>query len=107
MDRWNVEFLNEAVEEEFRTLPADIRARMMRIVGIIEEHGLEHLGMPYVRHLEGKLWELRAQGKDGIGRGLYVSAKGKRVVVLRVFQKKTEKTPRSEIRLALKRAREI
>jgi len=105
MDRWNVEFLNEAVEEEFRTLPADIRARMMRIVGIIEEHGLEHLGMPYVRRLEGKLWELRAQGN--IGRGLYVSAKGKRVVVLRVFQKKTEKTPRSEIRLALKRAREI
>lgn len=107
MDRWNVEFLNEAVEEEFLTLPGDIRARMMRIVGIIEVHGLEHLGMPYVRHLEGKLWELRAQGKDGIGRGLYVAAKGKRVVVLRVFQKKTEKTPRSEIRLALKRAREI
>ena len=37
----------------------------------------------------------------------YVSAKGRRVVVVRVFTKKTQKAPNDEIKLALKRAKEI
>ena len=107
MTEWTVEFLDDDVEQEFLSLPADIRARLIRISSLIEEHGLSNVGMPYVRHLEGKLWEMRAKGKDGIGRSLYVTASGKRVVVLRAFQKKTQKTPRREIQLALKRAKEI
>jgi len=38
---------------------------------------------------------------------MYVTATGKRVVVLRVFTKKTQKTPRKEIALALERAKEV
>ena len=44
---------------------------------------------------------------DGISRAIYVTAAGRRVVVLRVFVKKTEKTPRREIDLALQRVKEI
>ena len=62
---------------------------------------------PHVRHLEGPLWEMRIKGKDGIFRAIYVAARGRRVVVVRVFVKKTEKTPRREIDLALERAKEI
>ena len=47
------------------------------------------------------------KGKDGISRALYVVSKPKRVIVVRVFNKKTQKTPRREINLALKRAKEI
>jgi phage-related protein len=47
------------------------------------------------------------KGKDGISRAFYVTAVGQRVVVVRVFVKKTEKTPNREIELALKRAKEI
>jgi phage-related protein len=43
----------------------------------------------------------------GIARALYITAVGRRVVVVRVFVKKTRKTPRSEIELALRRAQEI
>lgn len=46
-------------------------------------------------------------GKDGISRALYVTEVGERVVVLRVFVKKTQKTPRKEIDIALARMREI
>lgn len=60
-----------------------------------------------MKHLEGKLWELRLSGRDSIARVFYVTAMGKRVVVVRVFTKKTEKTPRAEIELAIRRAREI
>jgi phage-related protein len=42
-----------------------------------------------------------------LGRALYVTAVGKRVVVVHIFEKKTQKTPRREIIIALKRAKEI
>ena len=74
---------------------------------MIERVGLEHVGEPHVKHLEGKLWEMRITGRDGIARSLYVTAAGRRVVVVRVFVKKTQKTPRREIDLALARAEEI
>ena len=62
---------------------------------------------PHVKHLQGRLWEMRLRGRDGIARALYVTVTGQRVVVVRVFVKKTQKTPRREIELALERAKEI
>ena len=46
------------------------------------------------------------KGKDGISWAIYVTVRGRRVVV-RVFIKRTQKTPRREIDLALERAQEI
>jgi phage-related protein len=60
-----------------------------------------------VKHLEGPLWEMRMKGKDGISRAVYVTAKRRRVVVIRVFVKKSQKTPRREIEIALQRAQEV
>ena len=57
-----------------------------------------------MRHLEGKLWELRLSGRDGIARALYVTTIGR---VVRAFVKKTQKTPPAEIKLAFQRAKEI
>ncbi len=74
---------------------------------LIQEHGLQNVGEPYVKHLESALWEIRIKGKEGISRALYVTAKPKRIVVVRVFIKKTQRTPRREIKLALKRVQEI
>jgi len=50
---------------EFLALPKDMQARFIRIIELMELHGLENLGMPYVRHLQGKLWEMRAKGRTG------------------------------------------
>lgn len=88
-------------------LPKDMRAKFEHIVKMIESFGLERMREPYVKHLEGPLWEMRLTGRDGIARSLYITATGRRVVVLRTFQKKTKKTPRSEIELALRRAKEL
>jgi phage-related protein len=84
-----------------------MRARFLRLGERIEQVGLESLGEPHVKHLEGKLWEMRLTGRDGISRALYVTAVGKRVVVVRAFVKKTQKTPHAEIELALRRAAEV
>lgn len=104
---WIVETLDETVDEELNSLPADMRARFVWISSLIEDHGLQNVREPYVKHLEDSLWEIRMKGKNGISRALYVTAKPKRVVVVRVFVKKTQKTPRREIKLALRRAQEI
>lgn len=104
---WSVETLNETVDAELAALPADMRARFVWICTLITEHGLENVGKPYVKHIKEALWEIRLKGRDGISRALYITTKPKRVVVLRIFIKKTQKTPRKEIKLALKRAEEI
>ena len=99
--------LNATVDAELEALPGDMLARFWQIADLIKDMGLERVRGPYVDHLEGPLWEMRLKGKDGIARAIYVAAYGKRVVVVRVFVKKTQKTPRHEIELALKRAKDV
>jgi phage-related protein len=104
---WRVEFLDEDVKDTLYAMPADIIASFIRIMDLIEGYGLERMREPYVKHLQGPLWEMRMKGKDGIARAAYVTATGKRVVVVYVFPKKTRKTPRREIETALRRAKEV
>lgn len=104
---WRVEFLDEDVKAALYAMPADIRAAFERIAEMIASHGLERMREPYVKHLQGPVWEMRMKGKDGIARAAYVTATGRRVVVVHVFPKKTQKTPRREIETALKRAKEV
>ena len=104
---WAVSVLNETVEREIEALPRDMQAKLLRIITMIESLGLERMREPYVKHLDKSLWEMRMIGRDGISRAIYVTASGKRVVIVRAFVKKTQKTPRAEIELALKRAEEV
>ena len=105
--RWAVGFLDEETKAALDAFPLDIRASFQRIVELIQEHGLERIREPYLKHLEGPLWEMRLKGKSGIVRAVYVTASGMRIVVVHVFAKKTQKTPRKEIVQALKKAKEV
>jgi phage-related protein len=62
---------------------------------------------PLVKHLEGKLWELRRESDTNIYRLLYSLVAGRRILFLHGFQKKTQKTPRGEIDLAQQRLTDI
>ena len=104
---WTVETLNNTVDAEVEALPEDMRARLARVAKLIEEHDLERVGEPHVKHIGGHLWEMRLKGRSGIARALYVTAAGRRVVIVRVFVKKTEKTPQREIGMALTRAKSV
>ena len=96
-----------AAEAELSALPEDMQARFRRIVEMIQSFGLERMREPYVKHLQDGLWEMRLTGRDGISRAIYVTRIGRRVVVVRAFIKKTEKTPPSELRIARQRAKEV
>jgi energy-coupling factor transporter ATP-binding protein EcfA2 len=84
---WSIETLNATVDEEIKALPVDIRVRLVRIAELITTVGLKNVREPHIKH--------------------YVTARKKRVVIVRVFIKKTEKIPRSEIEIALTRAKEV
>jgi phage-related protein len=104
---WTVVFASDAAEAEVNALPDDMQMRFGRIARLIAEFGLAGMREPYVKHLTGKLWEMRMSGRDGIARSIYVTASGQRAVVLRTFVKKTQQTPRREIEIALKRMKEV
>lgn len=104
---WTIEFVDADVREKLYALPLDMRAVFERISHLIENHGLAGMREPYVKHLEGPVWEMRLKGRDGIARAAYVTVKDRRVVVVHVFRKKTEKTPRRDIEFALKKAKEV
>jgi phage-related protein len=97
--QWSVETL-AVVDDEIARLPVGLRARLLRLLVTVERVGLDQMREPHVKHLEGKLWELRVSAQEGIVRGIYVTATGRRVVVLHVFEKKTQATPRRAIELA-------
>jgi phage-related protein len=103
---WVVEILPVAATE-LDALPDDMRARFRRTVEMIQTLGLERMREPYVKHLEGRLWEMRMTGRDGISRAIYVTAVGRRVVVVRAFIKKTQRTPHGELEIARRRAKEV
>lgn len=103
---WTVETY-EGVDAEIDALPVKLRARFVRLLEMVETLGLENIHEPHVKHIEGKLWELRAKAPEGIARGLYVTVTGKRVIVLHVFVKKSGKTPSRSLALARKRLGQV
>jgi phage-related protein len=96
---WTIHVLAEA-EAELMAMPADIRARFLHVSELLQTFGPQQVGMPHIRHLEGKLWEMRMKGRDGIARAVYVARTGQCLTVLHIFIKKTQKTPRSALETA-------
>jgi len=107
MDAWRVEVLNDIARAEIAALPEDIRARLAHVIEMMVAVGPDRMREPHVKPLRDKLWEMRMSGRDGIARAIYVTARGRRIVILHAFVKKTQKTPPQAIRLALQRAKEL
>jgi hypothetical protein len=65
---WIVTTLNKTVDEELHGLPFELRAKFSRVADLIEKFGPRDVGMPHLRPLAGKLWEIRVQAKDAVRR---------------------------------------
>ena len=105
--QWRVETLNPTVDRELDALEPTLKARFLHIADLLETFGPDQVGAPHVKHLVEKLWEIRMKGRSGIARAIYVTITGRRIVVLHAFVKKSQKTPKSAIRLAQQRAKEL
>ena len=72
----------------------------------MEVHGPD-LGMPHTRSMGDGLFELRLKASEGIARVFFCVVIGRRIVVLHQFVKKSDKTPKRELKLARNRMKEI
>ncbi len=104
---WIVETWGKPVDSEIEALPADIRAKLRKYREGIEAYGPAALPPKNSKYMGNRLWELRLMGRDGIARVFYVTALAERVILLRAFVKKTQKTPQREIDLVLQRLRTL
>jgi phage-related protein len=103
---WNIRYYNESVRQDIDAWPVGIRAVYARITERKKAIGT-NLGMPYSRPMGEGLFEIRARGKEGIGRAFFCTMIGQEIMVLHAFIKKTAKTPRRELDIARRRLREV
>ena len=106
MSEWLIEYYEDSrgkrpVEDYINSLPVEKQANIIRVFDLVGEFGIQ-LGEPYLKHIEGKIWEMRP-AKERI---LYFTFTGKKFVLLNGFTKKTRKTPKKEIKIAQKRKKE-
>lgn len=104
---WKIEFYDKKVEESIKEWPDGLLAKFLWIADVIEKFGPAELGMPHVKAMGQGLFEIRVKANEGIGRAMFCTVKGKVVIVLNGFIKKTQKTPLNEIALAKKRMIEV
>ncbi len=101
---WSIVFYTTAEgAEPVRAFLAGLDAKtQIRFAWSIEQLRVRNTqaGEPLVKHIEGKIWELRRASSGNIYRVMYFFFTGRRIVLLHGFQKKTQKTPRSEIEIA-------
>ena len=103
---WHIVFFSEKIEEITLSFPKGILANFLHVVEMIQEFG-PSLGKPYTAPMGGGLFEMRVRGLEGIGRSLFCTQPGKKIIILHSFIKKTKKTPKKDIDLARKRLKEL
>lgn len=103
---WEIVYYSDTVQEAIQAWPVGIRAVYARIAERIEIYG-PNLGMPFTRAMQDGLFEIRARGREGIGRAFFCAIAGRKIVILHAYIKKSQKTPAKDIALARKRLKEI
>lgn len=103
---YQIVFFNLDVQSSIAKWPLGISASFVRIAEAMVVAG-PNLGLPYTRAMGDGLFEIRAKGKEGIGRAFFCCMVGRRVVILHGFIKKTQKTPAKELGIARKRHKEF
>lgn len=103
---WQIKYYNQNLEEEILNLPDGLLARYLRLTDLMCEFGA-NLGMPHTKAIDGGLFELRVKGKEGIARVFFCAKIGKKIIMLHSFVKKSQKTPRKELKIAKVRMSEV
>ncbi len=103
---WQIKYYNQKLEEQILNLPDGLLARYLRLTDLMLEFG-SNLGLPHTKSIESSLFELRVKSKEGIARVFFCTKIGKKIVVLHLFIKKSQKIPKKELKIAKLRMSEV
>ncbi|MEA3360663.1 MAG: type II toxin-antitoxin system RelE/ParE family toxin [Thermodesulfobacteriota bacterium] len=90
---WIIEYYSPDIEQTILELAEGLLARYLRLTDLMLEFGT-NLGMPLTRFIQNELSELRIKSKEGIDRVFFCTKIGKRIIMLHIFIKKSQKTPK-------------
>lgn len=96
----------EPVLEYIDKLDIKNRAKILKYIEFLREQE-GYLDEPYSKHVTGKIRELRVDFARNRHRVFYFTFIGKKIILLHVFLKKTNKTPLSEITRAVDNYKDI
>ncbi len=103
---WQIKYYNQNLEEEILNLPDGLLARYLRLTDLMCEFGA-NLGMPHTKALDKGLFELRVKSREGIARVFFCTKIGKKIIMLHSFVKKSQKTPKKELKIAKVRMNKV
>ncbi len=103
---WDILYYNDEVQEMIDGWPVGIRAYYAKITERMCIFG-PNLGMPFTRSMGQGLFEIRAKGKEGIGRAFFCTLMEHKIIILHAYIKKSEKTPQRELEVARRRLAEL
>ena len=106
-NKWKLLIVSKAASQEILDMSADVKAKFLHISELMIKLGPINMGMPHIKHLEDKLWEIRVSGKTTIARSIYCLVHNKKIVILHSFIKKTQRTPKKAIEVAKQRMKEV
>lgn len=95
LDRNNKSEVYDYIQELNKNNCKDNRIKLKKInmyMELLSKHGL-NLGEPYIKKIDFNIWELRPL-RDRI---LFATLSNNKFILLSIFMKQTEKTPRYEI----------
>lgn len=104
---WKIDYYesptgNKPVEEFINALEEKAQVKITKTIELLEEFGVA-IGVPHAKKLVGTpLWELRILGSDSI-RVFYIAKEQRSFLLLHAFKKKTQKTEKKEIKVAIGR----
>lgn len=106
---WKVKFFQTArgnypVKEFIDELDKTTQTRVAKYIRLLIDYG-PYLKPPYIKKLQNKLFELRISGKIAVR--IFYTITDSEYYLLHAFKKKSKKTPRSELEIALDRIKEI
>ncbi len=103
---WKVNYYSQSVADEVARWPSKMRGKYLRIIDLIEAHGPK-LGSPLTKPLKDGLFEIRVKAQEGIGRAFFCYQLKNEIIILHTFIKKTQKTPKKSLHIAMQRMKEI
>jgi phage-related protein len=99
---FETDFGDKPVEEFLAGLDAAVRAKVVRTLELLRTQQI--MPTKFWKKLSGSdLWEVRVEYAGNIYRVLAAFAKNNRVILVHAFQKKSQKTPRRDMEIALQR----
>lgn len=102
---WNILFIknsrgDEIVKDLIRGLQKSTIAKIVHHIDLLKEQG-PILPMPYSKKINDNIYELRIRGREEIR--IFYTFDKKQIYFLHLFQKKSQKTPPKEIKIAVDR----